>query len=211
MIVALISLVQRRRRRRLLGDLPVEAAPRQTSDALAHISAHDFEKLVAEAFRREGFLVVERAAGHRVQGVDLELLLGRDRYFVQCRRWKETVVDARAVRQLRTAISAERAVGGFIVTSGKFTDEARKIALGRSIRLVPADSLQCLIEASAAANSGEIRISPEFLPGNHDPVPPACPRCGGVMMRRAGKHGGSATSAGWGCTSYPACQGSRDV
>ena len=210
MIAGLLSLIRRRRRRRLLGDLPVEAAPSQTSDALARLSAHDFEKLVAEAFRCEGFLAVERAAGRPVRGVDLELFLGRDRYLVQCRRWSEMTVDAWAVRELYTAISAERAVGGFIVTSGKFTDEARKIALGRSIRLVPADSLRRLVEVTTASSTGEITISPVFSLGSHGPVPPACPRCGKVMMPRASKPGGSIALAGWGCTSFPACQGSRE-
>jgi len=208
LIATLVSLVRRRARRRLFGDLPAVAGP--TPDMLAHLSAHDFEKLVAEAFRREGFHVVERAHGHRVHGVDLELILGRDRYLVHCRRWKETVVDASAARQLRTAISAERAVGGFIVTSGKFTDEARKIATGRSIRLVPAYSLQRLLKVTTASSIGEISISPEFAPGRHDSLAPGCPRCGKVMMRRASKHGGGATSVGWGCTSFPACLGRRE-
>lgn len=175
------------------------------------LSADDFEKLVAEAFRREGFLAVEPSCGRQVRGIDLELFLGRDRYLVQCRRWTEMTVDAWAVRELYAAISAERAVGGFIVTSGKFTDEARKIALGRSIRLVPADSLRRLVKLTTASDTGEMALSPVFSLGRHGPVPPACPRCGKVMMPRAGKPGGDITFAAWGCTSFPACQGSREV
>ncbi|MEQ2024870.1 DNA topoisomerase III [Xenorhabdus szentirmaii] len=34
------------------------------------------------------------------------------------------------------------------------------------------------------------------------PKPPACPRCGGMMQKRAGK-----TTPFWGCTRYPACKG----
>lgn len=205
LIVALISFVHRHGR-----GAPVEMLS-PTTDALARMSVHDFEKLVAEGFRREGFLVVERT-GSRHQGcVDLELFMGRDRYLVQCRRWKEKTVDALAVRELAAVISAERAVGGFIVAAGRFTDEARKAALGRSIRVVPADSLRRLIKKVSASSTGEVTISPMFSRRHHDPAPPACPNCGKVMMPRMKKQGGTTVQVDWGCTSFPACTGSREV
>ena len=207
LIVALISFVRARQR----GELSIEAVVSPTLDALARMSIRDFEKLVAEGFRREGFLAVECAGTRHLGCVDLELFMGRDRYLVQCRGWKETVVDALAVRELHAAICAERAVGGFIVASGKFTDEARKIALGRSIRIVPADSLRLLIKKVTASSTGEISISPVFSRRRHDPVPPACPKCGKVMMPRTKKQGGTVVQLDWGCTGFPACQGSREV
>jgi restriction system protein len=207
LVVALISFVRSRQN----GDLSIDAVSSPNSDALARMSAHDFEKLVAEGFRREGFLVVEGSGTRRLGCVDLELFMGRDRYLVQCRGWKETAVDALAVRGLYAAISAERAVGGFIVSSGKFTDEARKIAIGRSIRVVPAYSLRRLIKKVTASSTGEISISPVFSRRRHDPVPPACPKCGKVMMRRTKKQSGAVVHLDWGCTGFPACQGSREV
>jgi restriction system protein len=137
--------------------------------------------------------------------------MGRDRYLVQCRRWKEKAVDTLAVRELSAAISAERAVGGFIVTSGNFTDEARKTALGRSIRLVPADTLRRLIKKVTASSTGEVTISPMFSRRRHDPAPPACPNCGKLMMPRMKNQGGTVVQTDWGCTGFPACQGSREV
>lgn len=204
---ALVSFLRRGRARGLSAEMPSSPA----SDALARMSLHDFEKLVAEGFRREGFLVVERTARPNAGCVDLELFMGRERYLVQCSRWKESAVDAHTVRELYAAISAERAVGGFIVTSGKFTDEARKFALGRSIRLVPADSLRRLIKKVTATSTGELSISPVFARRRHDVAPPACPKCGKVMMARSKKQGGAYVQVDWGCTSFPACQGSREL
>jgi restriction system protein len=204
LIVALVSFVRCRPAE------PVEVV-NPTSDALARMSVHDFEKLVAEGFRREGFLVVERAGSKHLGCVDLELFMGRDRYLVQCCRWKEKMVDVAAVRELATVISAERAVGGFIVASGRFTDEARKTALGRSIRVVPADSLRRLIKKVTASSSGEVTISPMFSRRRHDPAPPACPKCGKVMMPRTKKQNGTVFQLDWGCTSFPACTGSREI
>lgn len=201
---ASISFLRRGRARGLAAEMPTSPA----MDALARMSLHDFEKLVAEGFRREGFLVVERTAPN-AGCVDLELFMGRDRYLVQCSRWKESAVDAHAVRELYAAIVAERAVGGFIVTSGRFTDEARKFALGRAIRLVPADSLRRLIKKVTASSSGELSISPVFARRRHDIAPPACPKCGKVMMARSKKQGGTFVQIDWSCTSFPACQGSR--
>lgn len=197
------------RRRRQTGDLSVDTMISPTEDALVKMSAHDFEKLVAEGFRREGFLVVARTGTRHMGSVDLELFMGRDRYLVFCHGWKQTSVDAQTVRELQAVINAERAVGGFIVASGKFTDEARKIALGRSIRLVPADSLRRLIKRVKASSTGEVTVSPVFSRRRHDPVPPACPQCGKAMMPRTTKQGGSLIQTDWGCSGFPACQGSR--
>ena len=208
LVFALLIFFIRARR----GDeLSIEVGRNPTSDALARMNPHDFERLVAEGFRREGYLVVERAGTRHLGCVDLELFMGRDRYLVQCRGWKEKAVDAQTVRDLYAVISAERAVGGFIVSSGRFTDEARKIALGRSIRVVPADSLRRLIKKVTASSTGEITISPVFSRRRHDPAPPACPACGKVMMPRTKKQGGVVVQVDWGCTSFPACQGSREV
>ncbi len=205
LILALISFMHRR------GPVdPVEMVS-PTSDALARMSLHDVEKLVAEAFRREGFLVAERAGSLHQGCVDLELFMGRDRYLVHCRRWQEKAVNALVVRELSAAISAERAMGGFIVAAGRLTDEARKAALGRSIRVIPADSLRRLIKKVSASSTGEVSISPMFSRRRHDPAPPACPNCGKVMMRRMKKRGGTTVQDDWGCTSFPACQGRREV
>lgn len=205
LFVTLIFFVYRRRR-----GAPLEMVS-PTADALVRMSVHDFEKLVAEGFRREGFLVVERTGTKHLGCVDLELFMGRDRYLVQCRRWKEKAVDVLAVRELAAVINAERAVGGFIVASGRFTDEARKTALGRSIRVVPADSLRRLIKKVTASSNGEVTISPMFSRRRHDPAPPACPNCGKLMMPRTKSQGGTVVQVGWGCTSFPACQGSREI
>ncbi len=205
LILALISFMSRR------GPADPFEMVSPASDALAQMSLDDVEKLVAEAFRREGFLVAERAGSEHHGCVDLELFMGRDRYFVHCRRWQEKTINALAVRELSAAISAERAIGGFIVASGRLTDEARKAALGRAIRVIPTDSLRRLIKKVSASSSGEVTISPMFSRRRHDPAPPACPNCGKVMMRRMKKRGGTTVQDDWGCTSFPACQGRREV
>lgn len=48
-------------------------------------------------------------------------------------------MGAAVVRELFQAIAAEKAAGGFIVSSGRFTDEAWRYAEGRSIELLSSE------------------------------------------------------------------------
>lgn len=186
-----------------------EEVSKPGADAWTQWCLHEVETRVTEAFQREGHLVVERGGTKHPDCVDLEVFIGRDRYLVQCRRWKETAIDARAVRELYVAMCAERAVGGFIVASGKFTDEARKVALGRSIRIVPVSSLPSQINTRSASCGGNEALSPGFSRRRDAPAQPACPTCGKVMMPQTTRQDGSIVQVDWCCTRFPACEGSR--
>ena len=105
----------------------------------------EFEGLVAESFRQQGYRVVERGGDGPDGGVDLELHMGSDKYLVQCKQWKVSKVGVATVRELYGVMTAERAVGGFVVASGAFTDDAKEFTEGRSIKLVDARRLRAMI------------------------------------------------------------------
>jgi restriction system protein len=188
------------RRRRYA--MPGEAWLSPGADALGGISGQEFAELVAAAFRREGYLVVERGGRRPDGGVDLEMYLGRHRYLVQCKHWQATQVGLEMVRELFAVMRAERAVGCFIVTSGSFTDEARSFATGRAIRLVPTESLRRMV---AGAGGGEVSGTPD-LGGD---IAPACPQCGRAMISHVAGHGERRGLAFWGCSGFPVCRGVR--
>ncbi len=96
----------------------------------------EFEMFVGEVFRRKGFRVRETGGYGADGGVDLELSAGSDRYLVQCKRWRANRVDAPTVRELYGVMAATGASGGFVVTSGEFTQEAAAFAEGRNIELI---------------------------------------------------------------------------
>lgn len=189
-------------RRRGRPASPVEAAA-PMADRLAGIGWPELVELVAAAFRREGYLVVERGGRGADGGVDLEMYLGRHRYLVQCKQWQSSRVDLPVVRDLFAAMRAERAVGCFIVSSGGFTDEARSFATGRAIRLVPAESLRRMM---AGALGGD-EASAVSDPGAD--IAPACPQCGRAMISRLAGRGESRGLAFWGCSGFPGCRGVR--
>lgn len=170
-------------------------------EALEGMSWRQFEMLVGEVFRRKGFKVEERGGSSPDGGVDLALQLGNDLYLVQCKQWKAMRVGVATVRELYGVMAAEHAVGGFVVASGDFTEDARQFAEGRSIELVGTNQLLDLVEETAGESVGGTRIDMARTP--------MCPACGASMVRRTAKRGANAGGQFWGCSNYPGCRGIR--
>lgn len=178
-----------------------EVAHVPSRKALEGMSWRQFEMLVGEVFRRKGFKVEELGGSGPDGGVDLALRLGNDLYLVQCKQWKAMRVGVATVRELYGVMAAEHAVGGFVVASGDFTEDARQFAEGRSIELVGTDQLLDLIEETAGESVGSIR--------DNITDSPSCPVCGASMVLRTAKRGANAGGQFWGCSSYPDCRGTR--
>ena len=130
---------------------------------------------------------------------------------VQCKQWKAYKVSVNIVRELYGVMAAQGAAGGFVVTSGVFTADARSFAQGRNIELIDGAALKKIVDAvQASRKPGGISPSPQAT----EPavaVEPACPRCGSAMVKRVAKQGANAGNAFWGCTSYPQCRGVRAI
>lgn len=187
--------------------LHAQVAGDASTDALNKMSWREFEGLVAETYRRQGFRVIERGGNGPDGGVDLELYMGRDKYLVQCKQWKSIKVGVASVRELYGVMSAEGAIGGFVVASGSFTADAKAFAEGRSIKLVPATSLRRMIVG--ASDIGEVLAPVGGGDGGNASVV-ACPKCGQPMVLRTAKRGKMAGKEFLGCSNYPNCQGTRD-
>lgn len=94
--------------------------------ALELLSWREFENLVGEFFRRKGFRVEQRGGHEADGGVDWVASIGEDRYLVQCKHWRMQRVGVKVVREICGVAAAEGAAGVFVVTSGTFTEEARR-------------------------------------------------------------------------------------
>lgn len=192
---AAISTLGRAKRSRLLADV----AQNSTAGALDDMTWSEFELLVGEAFRRKGYAVTETGSSGADGGVDLVLSKGGERHFVQCKQWKAFKVGVTTVRELYGVMAARGAAGGFVVTSGQFTADAKEFAAGRNITLIDGPALRALI--------GEVRTTPAAKQSGV----PTCPQCGSSMVRRTAKRGANAGGSFWGCSKYPACRGVRDI
>jgi restriction system protein len=111
-------------------------------------------------------------------------------------------------------MAAKGATGGFVVTSGRFTDEAISFASGRNVALIDGPNLHGLLrQAQAGAERSPAQMP--AVPGAHSPASSAqalaCPLCAKPMVRRTAKRGANVGNEFWGCTGYPNCRGTRPI
>ena len=139
----LLGIVKQSRAKSRLGG--ARASP---GVALAGMSWRDFERLVSGAFRRRGFTVTGFGGSGPDGGVDLGLVKNGERFLVQCRHWRREQVGVPAVQELDGVIAAVGARGGFVVTGGQFTREARELSQKTRIELIDGCALEKLIGAN---------------------------------------------------------------
>ena len=216
---AVISFSRRKQRNTLLTGV----AQAQSAQALDHMSWREFELLVGEAFRLQGYRVSENAGSGPDDGVDLTLSKGNETFLVQCKQWKALKVGVNVVRELYGVMAAKGASGGFVVTSGRFTDDAIAFAQGRNVQLVDGPKLFAMIQqAKQSLPATDQRPTQRFNPRpqatpkplatpNIAAMEPACPQCGAGMVQRTARKGGNAGSQFWGCAKFPTCRGVRQL
>lgn len=148
---AAMSAWKRKQRKSLITNVTQSSA----SDALDGMSWQEFEMLVGEGFRLQGYKVVETGGGGADGGVDLVLSRpgrnGAEKFLVQCKQWRAFKVGVDVVRELYGVMAARGAAGGYVVTSGKFTNDAIAFASGRNVTLVDGPKLHGLIRQAKAA------------------------------------------------------------
>jgi restriction system protein len=199
----------RRSRRKEPAD---NVAAAKTADVLEGMSWREFEILVCKGFRRKGFQVEELGGAGADGGVDLVLRRDGEKHLVQCKQWRADKVGVQVVRELYGVMAAEGAAGCFVVTSGRFTDEARAFAEGRNVRLLDGNALFTLIRSARGVERSEpLRpAEPASAPASNaasTPQAPAGPKCAGAMVRRTARKGANAGNSFWGCAAYPKCRG----
>lgn len=226
LIAAAMSAWRRKQRKALVSTV----AQAQDAAALDGISWREFELLVGEAYRLQGFRIIELGGNGPDGGVDLVLLKGSEKFLVQCKQWKAQRVGVATVRELYGVMAARGATGGFVVTSGRFSNDARDFARGRNISLVDGHQLFAMVQqarqslvngpkavhasgtpaaalaraavATASATAPAAPAAPSLAP-----APPACPRCSAAMELRTARQGAHAGKSFWGCSTFPGCRG----
>lgn len=134
---------------------------RANRTAISAMSWRDFERLIGEAFRQRGYKVTGFGGSGPDGGVDLGLIKNGERFLVQCKHWRKDQVGVNVVRQLNGVIAAHGAHGGFVVTGGQFTNDAREFAQKTKIELIDGASLGELINrvpSSARASVTKVKV-----------------------------------------------------
>lgn len=153
----------------------------------------NFEELVAEAYRRQGYRVVEGGYGAD-GGIDLELLKDGQHTLVQCKQWKTQKVGVSVVREMFGVLTAHQANHFIIISSGTFTQQAIDFAIGKPIELIDGPKLLALVN--------DVQVSPRVTIEKIE----VCPRCSGELVERTAKRGANAGNTFLGCANFPRCR-----
>lgn len=200
-LAALISFLDARRKRRLLET-------RTDLNSLASTGWRDFERLVGEAYRRQGYTVEESGLGGADGGVDLVLRRNDRCTLVQCKQWRRERVPVNVVREMYGLLAHYNADEVVIAAWGGFTPDAASFATGKPIKLIDGETLLAMIrsvqrsetsKSISATETGTKVVASEIQI-------PACPKCGSEMVRRSNRRDGNQF---WGCSQFPSCRGTR--
>ena len=194
------SLLNAAKRRRLLDT-------QLSLSTIRSLHWSEFELMVGEAFRRQGYSIEERGGAAPDGGIDLVLRKGGKKTIVQCKQWRIEKVGVNIVRELLGVVVAERANKGILVCSGTFTFSATQFARRNAIELIGGQALENLV--FPAVGRAERRLEPEFAKSPETSA--LCPKCGNDMVRRVGKRGAYLGITFLGCSRYPDCKGMRSL
>lgn len=200
LIGALASVIRVKKRKKLYAT----AQSGQGAAVLNGMAWKEFEVLVGEAFRRKGFSVRENFENGPDGGVDLVLFDGSDKYLVQCKQWRAFKVGVKVVRELFGVMASTGSVGGFVVTSGEFTKDAKDFAQDKNINLIAGPELWEMIQSAKT-------VSPVVKCKQNGTSVKICPGCGKEMLLRIARRGSQAGQKFWGCTGYPLCKNTLPI
>jgi restriction system protein len=195
-VAAAASLRDRLRERRLYNQ-------QQSTQTIRALSWQDFERLIAEVFRRQGYTVTLTKAGPD-GGIDVDLSKGGKRYLVQCKQYRASKVGVPKVRELAGVVATEKAAGGIFVSSGRYTKEARRFAAKSRIQLIDGRALAKLMDLESGGLKGKGEVNNETKAG-------PCPRCGKTLVLRTARRGKNAGQQFYGCSGFPDCRYARSA
>lgn len=203
LIPAPFSALNTYRRRKLLDT-------QSGLESIRSLSWKQFEELVAEAYRRKGFKVRENHRGGADGGVDVKLERDGQLHLVQCKQWKARKIGVSVIREMYGVMVSEGAASVSVITSGTFTNEAKRFATGKPIDLIDGTRLALLIRDIRSILGKSLAVeAPPVAPE----VGPStlirslnCPRCGNKLVTRMARRGANPGRQFVGCSSFPKCR-----
>jgi restriction system protein len=197
MVGVVVSVIRRRRAKQIMAK-----SRDNPKTAIAGMTWQQFEQLVGESLREQGFSVLEMGGNRPDGGVDLVLKKDGRQYLVQCKHWKTWQVGVAVVRELNGVIAEQKADGGYVITGGYFTRDAEVFARGCGIKLIDGITLERMLKSVTDAPTGSVA-----QPTNGPTERPSCPVCGAPMEQKLAQQGQFKGKPFWSCTTFPKCRG----
>jgi restriction system protein len=170
--------------------------------SIRSLSWSNFERLMVEAFRRQGYKA-KRTADGPDGGIDIILRRNGKTTLVQCKQWKASRVGVKPIRELAGVVFGEKAHDGIFVCSGKYTNQATEFAKKSGIELIDGQRLVRMMKLeSDLSDHGELQPVQQES---------ACPKCGSRLVLRTARRGNNAGNKFLGCSAFPSCRYTRDA
>jgi Restriction endonuclease len=200
LIAALGAIVAHRWRINVLGHNDLQS--------IRWLSAREFNRLVEEGFRRQGYLVQPSERNVSRGGIDLILQKAGKHVLVLCRRDSEPARQMAALQELFAATEALQDASGLLITSEHVAPAAKKFATEQGIALIEGPALLKLVQrARGEKTDPKVRREPHFgTPLNHIPV---CSKCGGPMVPGADHEHLDPEQRSWYCSRGVDCRAPR--
>lgn len=200
-------------------------------EGLRALSWREFEMLVGEFYRQQGYDVVETAPGAD-GGIDIDgTAPGGQRVVIQCKHWRKSSIGVKVVRETLGVLHKIGTGRAIVICTGSFTREAQNFADGAPIELIAGDQLIHMLgslevgshrgAADARESDGAKPVSEPAEPASHKPSPPEafmppkaarmCPKCGAKLVERLAKRGPNVGNTFIGCSAFPKCRYTETV
>jgi restriction endonuclease Mrr len=118
--------------------------------AISGLACEQVERVVIEAYRRQGYQPLERGASGPEPDAGTLLTKPTQRLLLQCKYWSTRKIAEMPVRELYGMMAAYNANAGILVASGSFTLEASRFAGYGSIQLIDGPRLLALLRHNQA-------------------------------------------------------------
>lgn len=164
---------------------------------LRQLDLFHFEKLVAQLFDAEGF-VVQCYGSDPADSLDLTATKGGVTFGVQCRHWKSPRVGIKEVRAFSVALLEHGLNHGFLIAFEGFTHAGATFARRNHIELMDEPTLRRNLEEV------HWRLNPAFIELMDDERK-ACPQCQSDLTLRTIRKGPQAGQRFWACSTAPRC------
>ena len=184
------------RRKRQLVDVQSDI------DSIKALSWKAFEELVAEAYRRQGYRVIENGFGPD-GGVDVRLSKDNVVTLVQCKQWRSKNVGVGVIREMFGVLTAQQAHKVIVICCGGFTADAVAFADGKPIQLIGGKELLNMVKKVQTKPVAEqVPSFTEVAKGSEN----LCPKCGAHLVERQAKRGANMGNTFLGCSAFPKCR-----
>ena len=187
LLVAVVSVTKSWKRKQLFHE-------QEDINDIRKLSWQQFEQYIGEFYRSQGYQVEETGLGGADGGIDLVAKRGSETLLIQCKHWRSNKVGVPVVRELLGVVTAEKAAGGVLVATGRFTRDAHEFSQGQNIQLIDGKTLTKMIGLRDASISSL---------DSFESTAPACPKCHSTMVARTATKGSHEGEGFWGCSRYP--------